>query len=80
VDEFAVAEAPFAAGRVDAEDPQLAELSLACAAIAERECLGSDERFLNRAEQAAAAAGVAFGFFEQAIVFALSRDADCGSH
>src|SRR4051812_38221095 len=38
VDEFAVAEAPFAAGCVDAEDPQLAEFALACAAVAEGEC------------------------------------------
>ncbi len=52
VDEFAVAEAPFAAGGVDADDPQLAELALACAAIAEGERLGPDKGFLGRADAA----------------------------
>src|SRR3982751_6360820 len=75
VNEFAVAETSFAAGRVDAEDPQPAEITLACAAVAEGECLGTDKRFLDRAEQPAAAAGVALGFFEDAVVFALTRDA-----
>src|SRR5262245_21463673 len=39
-DEFAVAQAAFATGGVDADDPQLAKFALVCAAIAEGECLG----------------------------------------
>ena len=71
VDELAVAQAAFAAGRVDADDPQLAELALACAAVAEGERLGPHERFFDAAEQAAAAARVALGFLKEPILLAL---------
>ena len=47
VDELAVAEAVLAAGRVDADDPQLAELALAYAAIAEGEGFGANDVFLG---------------------------------
>ena len=75
-DELAVPQAAFAAGRVDADDPQLAELALACAAVAEGKRLGPDERFLDARQQPAAAAGVALGLLEKAILLALARDAD----
>ena len=80
VDELAVANAAFAAGRVDADDPQLAELALACAAVAEGEGLGPHQVFLGRAEQTATAADVAFGFLEEPILLAFTRDGVCGSH
>src|SRR5262245_4287629 len=43
-DELAVAQAAGAAGGVDANDPQLAELPLAVAAVAEGELAGPDQR------------------------------------
>ena len=55
-------------------------VTFACAAVTKGERLRPHEGFFDRAEKAAAAAGVAFCFLEEAIVFALSRDADCGSH
>src|SRR4029079_8895878 len=52
-DELAVADAAFASGRVDADDPQLAELALAAASVAEGERLGPHQVFFDRAEQPA---------------------------
>jgi hypothetical protein len=80
VDELAIAQAAFAAGCVDADDPQFAELALACAAIAEGERFGANEVFFDGAEQPAATAGVALGLLEEPIFFALTRRPDGSTH
>src|SRR5262249_51722944 len=53
--QLAVAQSAGAAGSVDADDPQLAELPLAIAAIAEGELAGADQRDHRLAEQVMAA-------------------------
>src|SRR5262245_9937863 len=80
VDELAVPQTALPAGRVDANDPQLAELALACAAVAKSKRLGPHERFLDGPQQAAPAACVAFGLLKESVFLALSRGTDRGSH
>src|ERR1700759_1627696 len=80
VDEFAVANTPFAAGSVDADDPQLAELTLACAAIAEGEGFGPGDVFLGRAYEVTACADVTFGLLEKTVLAALTRHRVCSTH
>src|SRR5689334_23007393 len=65
VDEFAVAEAALTASGVDADDPQLAELALADAAVAEGIDAGADQSFLGGAEHVAATTTIAFNLLEQ---------------
>ena len=73
-------QAAFAAGRVDADDPQLAELALAGAAIAEGKRLGPHQRFFHRPQQSAASARVALGLLKKPILLAPPCGADGGSH
>ena len=80
VDELAVAQAALADGGVDADDPQLAELALADAAIAKGVDAGANQRFLGGAEQAAAAAAIAFDLLEQPPLGFGARGALDGTH
>ena len=80
VDELAVAEAVLAAGRVDADDPQLAEFTLAYAAIAEGEGFGAGEILFGGADQMAPSADVTLRLLEETILSAFAGDRICGSH
>lgn len=79
-DELAVPQAALAAGRVDADDPQLAELAFADPAVPVGKRLGADERLLDRAIKPAASAGVALRPLKEPILLAPSCGADGGSH
>src|SRR5262245_28542591 len=67
VDEFAVAQSLHAHGGVDADDPQLVEVTLPQPAIAIGVDARSDQRFLNRSIQAPTASNVTAGTAEESI-------------
>jgi hypothetical protein len=60
VDEFAVFHPAIADGRIDTNDPQATELTLAIAAVAKGVYAGSNDRFLGLAEQRAFRSAIAF--------------------
>ena len=80
IDEFAISQSSFAHRGVDADDPQMAHIAAAAAAIAEGVNAGAHQRFGRRAEQPVAAANEAFDFAEQALFRAVARYSSGSTH
>src|SRR5207253_6791875 len=69
-DEFAVAQAAGAAGGVDADDPEPAEIALADAAVAEGEDAGADQRDLRLLDRVVPAQAEALGELQEPLSLA----------
>ena len=80
VDERAVAQAALADGRVDADDPELAELPLAVAAIAKGIDAGADEGFLGGPQQATTPADKSLHLVEETLLGLISGGTFDGTH
>ena len=74
VNKFAVAHAPFANGRVDANDPKLSKIALPQAAMGRGVGAGANECFGRGAEQLATTADETFYLLEQPLLGSVTRD------
>ena len=80
IDELAVAQAALADGRVDADDPQLAELPLPVAAIAKGIDAGADECFFGCPQQATTPADKSLHLVEETLLGLISGGTFYGTH
>ena len=80
VDELAVADPSLADRRIDADDPQAAELTLPDAAVAVGIDAGSDQRFLGGPQQTTTSAHESFDFVEETLLGLVSGRTFGGSH